>query len=140
VLTTGRPRRVLALAAVAAVPAVGVAACSDDDDSGGGGGDVTAWCAGFDRFTAATLRLDTDRSEEALAEVQAEVDKLHDLPVPSEIADDWSAVGQPLATSETGGLQPTGGQSEAGQRVAAWAREHCDLSPEVSAALEDARG
>ena len=135
---TRRPRRLLALATVGALMAVGAAACSDDDAGSGDTADATAWCAGFDRFTAATLRLDSDNSTESLDDVQAEIGKLRDLPAPGAIADDRTAIDQALDTTATGGLQPTTEQTEAGRRVAAWARDNCDLSPEVRTAIEDA--
>jgi hypothetical protein len=142
-----RPRMPLGRAALyAMVAGLGVgalAACdsADDDDA-----DVSAvvdgdsaWCQRFDRYTAATLRVDDVSSDEefndALADVEASIDHLEELDTPPEIADDWSKIGAPPATSATGEVLPASNQIEAMRRVAAWAVEHCELSDEVRAAI-----
>jgi hypothetical protein len=81
------------------------------------------------------LDRDDPAIDEALADVEAEMATLGDLPTPSAIADDWETVSEPPTTTPEGAVEPGAARLEAGRRIGQWAIEHCDLSPEAAAAL-----
>lgn len=128
----------MTLLGAAAAVAVLVAACTGGD--GVDDGDADAWCAQFDVAISATVQVreaasDGDGLDEAFTVVDDEMRALRDLDTPAAIADDWEAVSGPPTTDASGGLDPDGVQEAAGQRVAAWALENCELSNAVRAEM-----
>jgi len=133
----------LAARASLAVAALGVAAgCDAADGTGEAAADTAAWCAQLDVAITASVRLDAlergaPEVEEALAAVQDEMAALDALTPPAPIAGAWATLAGSPATDTTGRVDPGGARADAGERVAAWARQECALSPDVSAALLD---
>jgi len=132
---------VRALLTVAVV--VATAACS----SGGGrdaDGDVEAWCGQLDVAVTASaevdeLAADDPGVDDALATVQEEMGALADLEAPPAVADDWDTLSGPPPTNDTGGFDLDGAFADAGDRIATWALQECDLSSGARTALEDSR-
>lgn len=125
---------------------VAAAAGCDRGDDDGAQSDVVAWCEQFDDAIEASTRIDVGPGrddpgfDEALGVVDDEMAQLDTLDPPPAIAADWALVTGPLPTNATGGIDVDGQWAEAGARIAAWARDECDLSSGTRAALEDAGG
>ena len=116
-------------------------ACSSGDEGTDGSATERAWCRGLDELWAASARLeDLDLDSPALADAMAalddQVEALDDLPAPDVIADDWVLLRTPPTTDTTGRIGFDEEQEAAGDRVASWALEHCELSAGARAGLE----
>ena len=128
--------KALRTAAVVLLVAGTAVACSSSDEERGGsdGSDAArAWCHQLDELRMATSRLDdldvgSPGFTDAMAAVDDHVQALDDLTAPDAIADDWILVRVPPTADATGRIGVDDEQQVAGDRVAAWALEHCELS------------
>jgi hypothetical protein len=124
------------------VAAVGAASgCDTSSGERGAGTDTVAWCEQFGVAMSASAALDAlDRDDPgvdtALAAVQHEMGALSELTPPAAIADDWETVSAPPPTNEAGAVELGGPLADAGDRIATWALQECDLSGDVRAALD----
>jgi hypothetical protein len=137
--------KALRTAAVVLLIAHTAVACSSSDSEPGGsdGADsAEAWCHQLDELWMATSRVDdldvgSPGFTDAMTAVDDHVQALDDLAAPDAIADDWILVRVPPTADATGRIGVDDEQQAAGERVAAWALEHCELSAAARAALED---
>ncbi|MET0326945.1 MAG: hypothetical protein ABW219_17145 [Ilumatobacteraceae bacterium] len=130
-------RALMMIALVAAATA-----CDGTDDDEAADGDSVAWCAQFDAAIMAgaavdELGADDPGTDEALAAVNEEFAALGNLDPPAAIAEDWQTVAATPTTDETGALDLGGERAEAGDRIADWALQECELSTGARAELDD---
>jgi hypothetical protein len=117
-------------------------ACTPSDSEPAGSNATRAWCHQLDELSMATSRLDdldVDSPEfsAALVAVDDHVQALDDLAAPEAIAQDWIVVRVPPTADATGRIGVGDEEQAAGNRIAAWALEHCELSAATRASLED---
>jgi hypothetical protein len=115
--------------------------CSSCDEGSDRSDTAAAWCAQLDELYVVTTRLeeldaDSPAFADAMAALDDQVQTLDDLATPDAIADDWVILRAPPTTDPTGRIGIDGEQQDAGERVAGWALDHCELSSAARAGLD----
>jgi hypothetical protein len=128
---------------VASITVATIAACN-----GGDRGDRTVgpdvWCAQLDDAISASAQFDAmDRDDpgrdDASAQMHDELAVLANLDPPADLTDEWAVVSTPPPTNDGGGVQLDRQRTEAGQRIAAWALQNCQLGTDSRHELERRR-